>query len=133
MACRPGETNRSNDDGCNATMRNSRDDLVVPLALNISNLRITPEKQRYHSSIEIPLPSLSSKGAISSKAACCTDSMVENGAKNYLKKQTKMASLKSGMRNFIRKENVEEEDVVTHGPSPRHRPLACVSDIEFYP
>ncbi len=133
MACRPGETNRSDNDGCNATTRNSRDSLVVPLALSISNLRMTPEKQRHHSSIEIPLPSLSSKGAISSKAACSTDRVVENGANNYLKKQTKIASLKSGMRNFIHKENAEKGNV-THGSSSRRRPLACgVSDIEFHP
>ncbi len=132
---RPGESNRSDNDDCNVTMRNNRDSLVVPLALGISNLRMTSGKQRYHSSIEIPLPSPFADGGISSKSGRETDRVSENGTKKFLKKQTKIASLKSGVRNFIRKESAEKRrDVLTHGSSPRSSTSSIGTFlVNFYP
>ncbi len=133
-------TNGSGDDSCNVMTSESQGSFVAPLALSIDKLRFTSEgQQQRYSSIETPLPLLSSKGAaISSEDACSMESrMVENRRTNHLMKQGRKISsplpLNLGMRNFIFKENAKRGSVVNNGSSPRQQLVARgVSDVQFY-
>ncbi len=147
--CRGDNTNRNDDDdddGCNITKRESRGDSpVVPLALSINKLRLTPVGRKYYSSssIDVPLPSISSKEAITSiKTACNMDTIVENSTPNHEMKQRRRRtpSIELGMRDFTQNGNAEKGIVVSNESWPRQKlqqPIVPLplggSDVQFCP